>query len=94
MIVIFKPLILAKISSQMTDASNFAVGAVSSRGSIERGKPVSYASRTLTSTGINYSTIGKKLLAIVRATKLFRPYRREGRGYSADDSESSPTINP
>ncbi|AAA92249.1 ORF B [Trichoplusia ni TED virus] len=57
-----------------TDASNFAIGAVLSQGPIGSDKPVCYASRTLNESELNYSTIEKELLAIVWATKYFRPY--------------------
>lgn len=57
-----------------TDASNLAIGAVLSQGPIGSDKPIAYASRTLNTSEINYSTIEKELLAIVWATKYFRPY--------------------
>lgn len=57
-----------------TDASNFAIGAVLSQGPIGSDRPVAYASRTLSDTEIKYSTIEKELLAIIWATKHFRPY--------------------
>lgn len=57
-----------------TDASNYAIGAVLSQGEIGRDLPVAYASRTLNESEINYSTIEKELLAVVWATKYFRPY--------------------
>jgi transposase InsO family protein len=57
-----------------TDASNFALGAVLSQGTIGSDKPIAYASRTLNESEINYSTIEKELFAIVWATKYFRPY--------------------
>lgn len=57
-----------------TDASNVAIGAVLSQGPIGSDKPISYASRTLNDSELNYSTIEKELLAIVWATKYFRPY--------------------
>lgn len=57
-----------------TDASNFALGAILSQGPIGSDKPISFASRTLNESEINYSTIEKELLAIVWATKYFRPY--------------------
>lgn len=57
-----------------TDASNYAIGAILSQGPIGSDKPICYASRTLTDSEINYSTIEKEFLAIVWATKYFRPY--------------------
>lgn len=57
-----------------TDASNVAIGAVLSQGPIGSDKPIAYASRTLNSSELNYSTIEKELLAIVWACKYFRPY--------------------
>lgn len=57
-----------------TDASNVAIGAVLSQGTIGSDKPVAYASRTLNASEMNYSTIEKELLAIVWATKYFRCY--------------------
>lgn len=57
-----------------TDASNLAIGAILSQGPIGSDKPIAYASRTLNTSEINYSTIEKELLAIVWATKYFRPY--------------------
>lgn len=57
-----------------TDASNVAIGAVLSQGPIGTDLPVAYASRTLNDSERNYSTIEKELLAMVWATKYFRPY--------------------
>lgn len=57
-----------------TDASNVAIGAILSQGPIGSDKPVCYASRTLNESETHYSTIEKELLAIVWATKYFRPY--------------------
>lgn len=57
-----------------TDASNVAIGAVLSQGIIGKDKPIAFASRTLNNAEQNYSTIEKELLAIVWATKYFRPY--------------------
>lgn len=63
-----KPFILT------TDASNVAIGAVLSQGTVGTDKPVAYASRTLSDTESRYSTIERELLAIVWAVKHFRPY--------------------
>lgn len=63
-----KPFILS------TDASNFALGAILSQGTVPTDKPIAYASRTLNETETRYSTIEKELLAIVWASKYFRPY--------------------
>lgn len=63
-----KPFILT------TDASNVALGAILSQGSIGSDLPIAYASRTLNESEQNYSTVEKELLAIVYATKYFRPY--------------------
>ncbi|CAF4800983.1 unnamed protein product [Pieris macdunnoughi] len=63
-----KPFILT------TDASDVAIGAVLSQGTIGTDKPVAYASRTLSDTEQKYSTIEKELLSIVWAIKYFRPY--------------------
>lgn len=54
-----------------TDASGYAIGAVLSNST---DKPVAYASRSLNSAEKNYCTVEKELLAIVWATKHFRPY--------------------
>lgn len=53
-----------------TDASQYALGAVLS----QEGHPISFASRTLNEHEIRYSTIEKELLAIIWATKYYRPY--------------------
>lgn len=53
---------------------NFALGAILSQGQIGSDKPICFASRTLSDSEVNYSTIEKELLAIVWATKYFRPY--------------------
>ena len=58
----------------MCEASNFALGAV--LGQRREGKPfvVYYASRTLNSAQMNYSTTEKELLAVVFALDKFRAY--------------------
>ncbi|KAL1123468.1 hypothetical protein AAG570_002548 [Ranatra chinensis] len=63
-----KPFILT------TDASEFAIGAVLSQGTIGSDRPIAFASRTLNEHERNYSTIEKELLAIIYGTKYFRPY--------------------
>lgn len=63
-----KPFILT------TDASDVALGAVLSQGTVGSDKPVAYASRTLSDTETRYSTIEKEMLAIIWAVKYFRPY--------------------
>jgi Reverse transcriptase (RNA-dependent DNA polymerase). len=57
-----------------TDASEFAVGAVLSQGTIGNDPPIAYASRALVSAELNYTTTEKELLAIIYAIKQFRPY--------------------
>lgn len=57
-----------------TDASDVAIGAVLSQGTVGTDKPVAFASRTLSETERKYSTIEKELLSIIWATKYFRPY--------------------
>ena len=57
-----------------TDASNQGMGAVLSQGPVGRDLPVAYASRSLNSAELHYSTSEKKLLSVVWAVKYFRPY--------------------
>ena len=57
-----------------TDASDYALGAILSQGSIGEDLPIAYASRTLSQTEINHNTTEKELLAIIFAIKNFRPY--------------------
>ncbi|GJQ86387.1 hypothetical protein Trydic_g8477, partial [Trypoxylus dichotomus] len=57
-----------------TDASNYAIGTILSQGKIDEDRLIAYTSRTLNKAEGNYSTIEKELLAIVWATKHFRPY--------------------
>ena len=57
-----------------TDASNQGLGAVLPQGPIGKDLPIAYASRRLNSAEMHYTTSEKELLAIVWATKYFRPY--------------------
>ena len=57
-----------------TDASNLGQGAVLSQGPVGHDVPVAYASRSLNNAETHYTTSEKELLAIVWATKHFRPY--------------------
>lgn len=64
-----KPFILT------TDASNVSVAGILAQEFAPGVElPVAYCSRTLNESELNYSTIEKELLAIVYATKYFRPY--------------------
>lgn len=58
----------------MTDASQFAIGAILLQGKIPQDKPIAYAGQTLNKAETNYSVIQKELLAIIWAVKHFRPY--------------------
>ena len=57
-----------------TDASHAGLGAVLSQGPLGKDIPVSYATRSLGKAGSSYTTSEKELLAIVWATRYFRPY--------------------
>lgn len=57
-----------------TDASEYAVGAVISQGTIPNDRPIHYYSKTLSATQVRYSTIEKELLAIIWAVENFRHY--------------------
>ena len=48
-----------------TDASNEAIGAILSQGTIGKDKPLVFVSRTVNKTETRYSTTEKKLLAII-----------------------------
>jgi len=50
------------------------LGAVLSQGLIGKDLPIAYASRSLNNAESHYTTSEKELLAIVWATKYFRPY--------------------
>ena len=54
-----------------TDASNFALGAILSQGPVGKDLPVAYASTSLQSAALNYSTTEKELFAIIFAVKQF-----------------------
>ena len=58
----------------MCDASNYAVGAVLGQKVDKRSHVIYYASRTLNSAQVNYTTTEKELLAIVFALDKFRSY--------------------
>lgn len=57
-----------------TDASNIAVGAVLSQGTLPHDKPIHYFSKTLNPAQTRYSTIEKELLAIILAVENFNHY--------------------
>jgi hypothetical protein len=57
-----------------TDASDHAIGAVLSQDNGQGDRPISFMSRTLTATERNYATYDKEMLAILEATRLWRPY--------------------
>jgi len=57
-----------------TDASNSDLRAVLSQGSVGKDLPVPFASRRLNNAENHYMTSQKELLALVSATKYFRPY--------------------
>jgi len=57
-----------------TDASGKAIGAILSQGEIGSDLPISYASRTLNTGEVNYSTTELECLAIIFGIKQFRPY--------------------
>ncbi|KAL6419609.1 hypothetical protein ACFW04_013697 [Cataglyphis niger] len=58
----------------ITDASDYAIGAVLSQGKVGDNRPIVYASRVLSRAEQNYNTTEKELLAIVWAVKHFRLY--------------------
>ena len=58
----------------MTDASDYAVGAVLGQRRDKSFHTIYYASRTLNDAQVNYTTTEKELLAVVFAFDKFRPY--------------------
>ncbi|KAJ4717165.1 Retrovirus-related Pol polyprotein [Melia azedarach] len=58
----------------MCDASDYAVGAVLGQRKDKRSYVIYYASKTLNSAQVNYSTTEKELLAVVFALDKFRSY--------------------
>jgi hypothetical protein len=58
----------------MCDASDYAIGAVLGQRKDKKPHVIYYASRTLNSTQMNYTTTEKELLAIVFALDKFRSY--------------------
>ncbi|GFT17145.1 retrovirus-related Pol polyprotein from transposon 17.6 [Trichonephila clavipes] len=57
-----------------TDTSSVALGAVLLQGEKDEDHPIEYASRLLSSSERNYSTIERKALAVVWALEKFRGY--------------------
>jgi hypothetical protein len=57
-----------------TDASNYRLGTVLLQGPVGQDLTVANANRSLNNAGNHYTTSEKELLAIVCATKYFRPY--------------------
>nr|GEZ91696.1 reverse transcriptase domain-containing protein [Tanacetum cinerariifolium] len=58
----------------MCDASDFATGAVLGQCQDKHFRPIHYASKTMTEAESKYTTIEKKMLAMVYAFKKFRSY--------------------
>ena len=61
-------------STNSSDASDYAIGAVLGQRKDKKPHVIYYASRTLNSTQMNYTTTEKELLAIVFALDKFRSY--------------------
>nr|GEU50400.1 reverse transcriptase domain-containing protein [Tanacetum cinerariifolium] len=58
----------------MCDASNFAIGAILGQRQKKHFRPIHYASKTMTESKSNYTTMEKEMLAVVYAFKKFRSY--------------------
>lgn len=71
---ILKQIDEAKPFKIMTDASNYALGAVLIQGEKEDEHPIEYASRLLLPAERNYSTTEREALAVVWAIQKFRGY--------------------
>ena len=57
-----------------TDASNFAIGAVLSQMTQHGDQPIAYASRVLTKTEQNFSTVEKEACALIFAVRHFKDF--------------------
>nr|GEZ49312.1 reverse transcriptase domain-containing protein [Tanacetum cinerariifolium] len=58
----------------MCDASYFAIGAVLGQRQDKHFRPIHYASKSMTKAESNYTTMEKKMLAVVYAFEKFRSY--------------------
>ena len=58
----------------MCDSSDYVMGAVLGQRTKKMFKSIYYASKTFNGAQENYSTIEKKMLAMVFACEKFRPY--------------------
>ena len=58
----------------MSDASDYAVGAVLAQRLDKKPTAICYASKTLIKAQINYTTMEKELLVVVYALEKFWPY--------------------
>ena len=58
----------------MSDASDFAVGAILGQRIDKKPTAICYASKALTDAQLTYRTTEKELLAIIFAPEKFRPY--------------------
>ena len=58
----------------MTDASDFAMGAVLSQVWDDGERPIAYESRKMNGAEMNYPTHERELLAIIHALRVWRHY--------------------
>jgi hypothetical protein len=58
----------------MSDAIDYAVGAVLGQSNDKKQYAISYASKTLTGPELNYAATEKELLAMVFSIEMFRSY--------------------